>query len=120
MGIVSGNRESVCDFFLSFKIMTICIFELFLNECESSKRAGTILSYYDLGRPFGTECHCTMKLRIATYNIHKGFSFNLRMMVHALRYRLQGIDADIVFLQEVQGENPHQALRLPDWPTTPL
>jgi len=61
-----------------------------------------------------------MKLHITTYNIHKGFShFNLRMMVHELRRQLQTLDADIVFLQEVQGDNPHHAQRLPDWPVAP-
>ena len=43
-------------------------------------------------------------LRICTYNIHKGFSqFNRRMVIHDLRDRLRSLDADIVFLQEVQG-----------------
>ena len=51
-----------------------------------------------------------MKLHIATYNIHKGFShFNRRMMVHELRDHLRLLDADIVFLQEVQGEHEHHA-----------
>ncbi len=54
-----------------------------------------------------------MKLRIATYNTHKGFShFNQRMMVHELHLHLQALYAEIVFLQEVQGENPHLALRV--------
>lgn len=61
-----------------------------------------------------------MKLRIATYNIHKGFShFNRRMMVHDLRHTLRGLDVDIVFLQEVQGEHQRHALRLADWPAQP-
>lgn len=43
-------------------------------------------------------------LTIATYNIHKGYSqFNRRFVLHALRERLRELDADIVFLQEVQG-----------------
>ena len=51
-----------------------------------------------------------MKLRLATYNIHKGFShFNRRMMVHELRHHLRLLDVDIVFLQEVQGEHEHHA-----------
>lgn len=58
-----------------------------------------------------------MKLRIVTYNIHKGFStFNRRMMVHELRQHLRGLEADIVFLQEVQGAHQRHAQRLPDWP----
>lgn len=43
-------------------------------------------------------------LNIATYNIHKGLSyFNQRVVLHELRDRLRELDADIVFLQEVQG-----------------
>jgi endonuclease/exonuclease/phosphatase family metal-dependent hydrolase len=43
-------------------------------------------------------------IKIATYNIHKGYSqFNRRFVLHALRERLRELDADIVFLQEVQG-----------------
>lgn len=43
-------------------------------------------------------------LKIATYNIHKGYSqFNRRFVLHALRDRLRELDADIVFLQEVKG-----------------
>ena len=45
-------------------------------------------------------------LKIATYNIHKGLShFNQRMVLHELRDRLHGLDADVLFLQEVQGGN---------------
>lgn len=58
-------------------------------------------------------------LNIATYNIHKGFSqFNRRLIVHELRDRLHELNADIVFLQEVQGEHTHYALRHHDYPTT--
>jgi len=61
-----------------------------------------------------------MKLRVATYNIHKGFShFNRRMMVHELRHHLRGLDADIVFLQEVLGEYPGYVLHEPNWPAAP-
>jgi len=43
-------------------------------------------------------------IKIATYNIHKGYSqFKRRFVLHALRERLRDLDADIVFLQEVQG-----------------
>lgn len=44
------------------------------------------------------------EISVATYNIHKGFSqFNRRFVLHELRERLRELDADIVFLQEVQG-----------------
>ena len=61
-----------------------------------------------------------MKLRILTCNIHKGMSqFNRRMMVHELRDELRGIGADIVFLQEVQGEHRRHARRFHNWPAAP-
>jgi endonuclease/exonuclease/phosphatase family metal-dependent hydrolase len=59
-------------------------------------------------------------LTIATYNIHKGFShFNRRMVLHELRERLRGLDADIVFLQEVQGQNIGHAKRHDNYPVLP-
>ena len=42
-------------------------------------------------------------LRIATFNIHKGFShFNARFSLHHQRELLRNLHADILFLQEVQ------------------
>lgn len=59
-------------------------------------------------------------LRVATFNIHKGFShFNARMMVHELRERLRHAAPDIVFLQEVQGLHLKHAARHQDWPESP-
>jgi len=59
-------------------------------------------------------------LKIATYNIHKGLSqFNRRMVLHELRERLRELNADIVFLQEVQGElnsAEHRHVGYPDQP----
>lgn len=56
-------------------------------------------------------------LKIATYNIHKGFShFNRRVVLHELRDRLRELDADIVFLQEVQGEHARHAERHHNYP----
>lgn len=56
-------------------------------------------------------------LRVATLNIHKGLSqFNRRMVIHELREGLRQLDADIVFLQEVQGLHEHHALRFSAWP----
>ncbi|MDP5008037.1 MAG: endonuclease/exonuclease/phosphatase family protein [Glaciimonas sp.] len=47
-----------------------------------------------------------MKLRIVTYNIHKGVSsFGTRPRVHALKEALGLMQADIYFLQEVQGRH---------------
>lgn len=56
-------------------------------------------------------------LKIATYNIHKGFShFNRRVVLHELRDRLRELDADIVFLQEVQGEHASHGERYHNYP----
>ncbi|MDO8351177.1 MAG: endonuclease/exonuclease/phosphatase family protein [Gallionella sp.] len=56
-------------------------------------------------------------LNVATYNIHKGFShFNRRVVVHELRERLRELNADIVFLQEVQGEHAHHGQRFNNYP----
>ncbi len=61
-----------------------------------------------------------MKLHVATYNIHKGFSqFNRRLMIHELRDHLRSLDADIIFLQEVQGQHRRHASRFEEWPDEP-
>jgi endonuclease/exonuclease/phosphatase family metal-dependent hydrolase len=60
------------------------------------------------------------KLRVVTYNIHKGFSqFRWRMMLYELREQLRLLDADLVFLQEVQGEHTLYAERIDNWPDEP-
>lgn len=59
-------------------------------------------------------------LRVATLNIHKGLSqFNRRMVIHELRDGLRALDADVVFLQEVQGLNERHALRFASSPPEP-
>lgn len=59
-------------------------------------------------------------LKVATYNIHKGFSpFNRRVVLHDLREQLRTLNADIVFLQEVQGEHAHHAQRHGTYPVEP-
>src|SRR6266496_2027923 len=61
-----------------------------------------------------------MRFTVATYNIHKGFSqLNRRMVIHELRDRLAGLDADILFLQEVVGVHERHAARHYDWPAKP-
>jgi len=64
------------------------------------------------------------RLRVATYNIHKGVIrelFGLRRVasVHDLRSRLHEIGADLIFLQEVQGKNDRHAVRFDKWPGEP-
>ena len=59
-------------------------------------------------------------LRLVTYNIHKGFSqFNRHLMVHELREQLRILGADIVFLQEVQGDHNLHAALVDGWPAEP-
>ncbi|MBI5269315.1 MAG: endonuclease/exonuclease/phosphatase family protein [Burkholderiales bacterium] len=52
-----------------------------------------------------------IKLRVLTVNIHKGFTFmNRRFVLPELRDAVRSVDADVVCLQEVQGEYlPHRA-----------
>ncbi|MCQ8895270.1 endonuclease/exonuclease/phosphatase family protein [Limnobacter humi] len=59
-----------------------------------------------------------MRLRMATYNIHKGV-MGLRkpaLTIHALRDSIHALDADLVFLQEVQGRHDRHAERFEHWP----
>jgi len=57
-----------------------------------------------------------MKLRIATYNIHKGVTVRGRPRIHDVRMALQAMNADIVFLQEVQDRNERLAARHAGYP----
>lgn len=58
-----------------------------------------------------------MKLRIATYNIHKGVSsFGSRPRILALKQAIDDLDAELVFLQEVQGRHDLHAARHALWP----
>jgi endonuclease/exonuclease/phosphatase family metal-dependent hydrolase len=53
-----------------------------------------------------------MQIRVATYNIHKGvMGLRKHSRIHDLRLALHSIDADIVFLQEVQERNERLARR---------
>ena len=62
----------------------------------------------------------TRSLRVATCNIHKGFSiFNHRVVIHALRDQLRALNADLVFLQEVVGRDDAHAERHGNWPREP-
>jgi endonuclease/exonuclease/phosphatase family metal-dependent hydrolase len=56
-------------------------------------------------------------LTVVTYNIHKGLSqFNRRLVLHEIRDRLESLDADVAFLQEVQGRHERRARRHVTWP----
>jgi endonuclease/exonuclease/phosphatase family metal-dependent hydrolase len=57
-----------------------------------------------------------MKLRVATYNIHKGvMGLRKKSRIHDVRVALNSMDADIVFLQEVQDKNERLARKF-DYP----
>jgi endonuclease/exonuclease/phosphatase family metal-dependent hydrolase len=58
-----------------------------------------------------------MKLKILSYNIHKGFSLtNQRFILHEIKKMINEVHADIVFLQEVQGQHH---LHKKKWDTYP-
>ncbi|HEY9035608.1 MAG TPA: endonuclease/exonuclease/phosphatase family protein [Pseudomonadales bacterium] len=55
-------------------------------------------------------------LRIASWNIHKGFGLgNTRFLLDEMRQAIRLVDADIVFLQEVVGENHKHGHRVANW-----
>lgn len=58
-----------------------------------------------------------MPIKILTYNIHKGFSYNkTRFVLHQIREMLLHVDADIIFLQEIHGMHSKHEQRIQDWP----
>ncbi|HET9579540.1 MAG TPA: endonuclease/exonuclease/phosphatase family protein [Usitatibacter sp.] len=57
------------------------------------------------------------QLTVITYNIHKGLSqFNRRVVLHDIREQLRSMNADVAFLQEVQGKHAGRARRHLTWP----
>jgi endonuclease/exonuclease/phosphatase family metal-dependent hydrolase len=59
-------------------------------------------------------------ITIATYNIHKGMSaLNFKVQLFQMATALQQLSPDILFLQEVQGENSKRAESIPDFPQRP-
>jgi len=56
-------------------------------------------------------------VRVLTLNIHKGYTaLNSRFMLHELKAAICEVGADMVFLQEVQGEHRERASREDRWP----
>lgn len=56
-------------------------------------------------------------IKIVTYNIHKGFSTtNKNFVLHEIKSALQNTAADIIFLQEIQGEHRLKSESILDWP----
>lgn len=59
-----------------------------------------------------------MKLRVISYNIHKGFNFsNAQFILRELKEMLRERKADILFLQEVIGKNDQYEQELKAWPS---
>lgn len=56
-------------------------------------------------------------IKVLTYNIHKGFNIgNTRFVLHEMKEALRTIDADLVFLQEIQGEHEKKQKKVERWP----
>ena len=59
-----------------------------------------------------------MKIRILSYNIHKGFKIgNTDFVLQEIRQAMREVNADILFLQEVLGDHQDQKCKIPDWKT---
>ena len=59
-------------------------------------------------------------LRILTYNLHKGFNTgNRQFILHEMREALREADADIMLLQEIQGEHTGHQQKHSHWPDCP-
>ena len=58
-------------------------------------------------------------LNVLTMNMHMGFGFlNRRFILPELRDAVRSVSADVVFLQEVHGEQQNHAQKVKNWPTT--
>jgi endonuclease/exonuclease/phosphatase family metal-dependent hydrolase len=55
-----------------------------------------------------------MKIKVATYNIHKGVNYRSKPRVVALKQAIEAFDAELIFLQEVQGQHDRIAARYGD------
>lgn len=58
-----------------------------------------------------------MRLRLLTYNIHKGMnSGNRRFVLHTIRESLRGVGADLVLVQEIHGDFSGDGRAIHGWP----
>jgi endonuclease/exonuclease/phosphatase family metal-dependent hydrolase len=55
-------------------------------------------------------------LKVLSYNIHKGFALSQKFVLGGIRERIRAVHADIVFLQEVQGDHTGHQKRIKEWP----
>jgi endonuclease/exonuclease/phosphatase family metal-dependent hydrolase len=59
-----------------------------------------------------------MKIRILSYNIHKGFTIgNTDFILQQIRNAMREVNADVLFLQEVLGDHNDSRCRIPNWET---
>jgi endonuclease/exonuclease/phosphatase family metal-dependent hydrolase len=59
-----------------------------------------------------------MRLKVLSYNIHKGFDgLGANFVLHKIRQALRDTKCDILFLQEVVGENIRHKQSIKLWPT---
>ena len=59
-----------------------------------------------------------MKIRILSYNIHKGFTIgNTDFILERIRNAMREVNADVLFLQEVLGDHNDSRCSIPDWAT---
>lgn len=58
-----------------------------------------------------------MQIKILTFNIHKGLNVTQsKLTLYDIRELLHEVDADIIFLQEVQGEHVKNQNKFETWP----
>lgn len=55
-------------------------------------------------------------LKVLSYNIHKGFSLGKKFVLDRIKEAIRTEQADLVFLQEVIGENETHAKKIDGWP----
>lgn len=59
-----------------------------------------------------------MRLKVLSYNIHKGFDIGNRLFVlRDIKTALKEMNADILFLQEVQGDHSSHKWKIDNWKT---
>lgn len=61
-----------------------------------------------------------LPLRVLTVNIHKSFgALGRRFVLHDLREAVRAVNADLVFLPELQGVDSRHSARVAEWPPEP-
>jgi endonuclease/exonuclease/phosphatase family metal-dependent hydrolase len=66
-----------------------------------------------------TSASSGISLHVLTMNMHMGFGFlNRQFILPQLREAMRSVSADLVFLQEVHGEQQNHAQKFEHWPST--